>query len=347
MEDGKCTVLVGPSGCGKSTILRIICGLEDVDSGEVIIGDKCVNDVPPANRGIAMVFQSYALYPHMTVFENMAFALQVRKFKKDEIEKRVTETAKILKIDHLIHRKPKELSGGQRQRVAIGRAIVRNPYAFLFDEPLSNLDSALRCQMRYELARLKVQLNTTMIYVTHDQSEAMTLADKIVVMRDGVVEQVGSPLELYNSPINTFVAQFMGSSKMNILPIFFSSNAGKLSLFQYHTKEQLSFYLRENLEYETDKVYYLGVRPEDIEVLHPDALFFGNKLDGVVSLSENLGGEGFIHVTLGDGFSITVKSKRNITERVGNNVRLGFSIDNCYLFDGEGNAILGINPNNS
>ncbi|MDR1333767.1 MAG: ATP-binding cassette domain-containing protein, partial [Holosporaceae bacterium] len=165
MEDGECTVLVGPSGCGKSTILRLICGLEEADSGEIYIGSQLVNDISPAGRGIAMVFQSYALYPHMTVFENMAFALQVRKFTKNEIEKRVTNTAKTLKIDHLLHRKPKELSGGQRQRVAIGRAIVRNPYAFLFDEPLSNLDSALRCQMRYELAKLKAQLKTTMIYV--------------------------------------------------------------------------------------------------------------------------------------------------------------------------------------
>jgi ABC-type sugar transport system ATPase subunit len=206
----------------------------------------------------------------------------------------------------------------------------------------ANLDSALRCQMRYELARLKVQLNTTMIYVTHDQAEAMTLADKIVVMRDGIVEQVGSPLELYNSPVNTFVAQFMGSSKMNILPISFCNDTGKLSLFQYQTKEQLSFHRRKDLEYETDKKYYLGIRPEDIEVLRPDELFFGNKLDGVVSLSENLGGEGFIHVTLGDGFQITVKSKRNITEQIGSNVRLGFSIDNCYLFADDGKAIFGV-----
>ena len=181
IEDGECTVLVGPSGCGKSTVLRLICGLETPDSGEIYIGDNYVNDIPPAGRGLAMVFQSYALYPHMTVFENMAFALKVRKLKSAEIEGRVLIAAQILKIDHLLQRKPKELSGGQRQRVAIGRAIVRNPYAFLFDEPLSNLDSALRCQMRYELARLKAQLKTTMIYVTHDQSEAMTLADKIVL----------------------------------------------------------------------------------------------------------------------------------------------------------------------
>jgi ABC-type sugar transport system ATPase subunit len=343
IKDGECTVLVGPSGCGKSTILRLICGLEDVDSGEIFIGDRCVNNVPPASRGIAMVFQSYALYPHMTVFENMAFALQVRKLKKEEIETRVTNTAQILKIDHLLRRKPKELSGGQRQRVAIGRAIVRNPYAFLFDEPLSNLDSALRCQMRYELAKLKVQLKTTMVYVTHDQAEAMTLADKIVVMREGIVEQVGSPLELYNSPINTFVAKFIGSSEMNIFEISYLHPSGKLSVFQLQTGEQISFWRKENIEYNINSKYYLGVRPENIEILAPDALFFGNKLEGSVLLSENLGGEGIMHVALKNDSQITIKTKTNIIESTGNNIRLGFSIDKCYLFDEKLNTIFGIN----
>ncbi|MDR0632383.1 MAG: ABC transporter ATP-binding protein [Holosporaceae bacterium] len=341
MEDGECTVLVGPSGCGKSTILRLICGLEEADSGEIFIGDRHVDDLPPANRGIAMVFQSYALYPHMTVFENMAFALQVRKFKKDEIEKRVVDAAKILKIDHLLRRKPKELSGGQRQRVAIGRAIVRNPYAFLFDEPLSNLDYTLRCQMRYELAKLKAQLKTTMIYVTHDQAEAMTLADKIVVMRDGSIEQIGAPLELYNSPTNIFVAKFIGSSEMNILPISFVHNMWKLSVFQTQTDEQVSFRLRENFEYDTGKKYYVGIRPEDIEILPIDAVFFGNRLDGTVVLSENLGGEGFVHVNLKNGVTLTVKTKKNIAEQSGHAVRLGFSMDNCYLFDENENTIFG------
>ncbi|MDR1982393.1 MAG: ABC transporter ATP-binding protein [Holosporaceae bacterium] len=345
MEDGECTVLVGPSGCGKSTILRIICGLEDVDSGEVFIGDKYVNDIPPASRGIAMVFQSYALYPHMTVFENMAFALQVRKLRKDEIEERVMNAAKILKIDHLLHRKPKELSGGQRQRVAIGRAIVRNPYAFLFDEPLSNLDCALRCQMRYELAKLKAQLNTTMIYVTHDQAEAVTLADKIVVMRDGSVEQVGSPQKLYNSPVNTFVAKFIGSSEMNIFQVSFMGNEGKLSVFKLQTGTQISLRTRNDVEYDVNKKYYFGIRPEDIEILKNEVLFWGNKLDGTISLSENLGGEGFIHVCLKDGLPLTIKSKKNITERVGSNIKLGFSVDNCYLFDENENTIQGVDEN--
>jgi ABC-type sugar transport system ATPase subunit len=333
---------VGPSGCGKSTILRLICGLEEADGGEIYIGDRLANDIPPAGRGIAMVFQSYALYPHMTVFENMAFALQVRKFTKNEIEKRVTNTAKTLKIDHLLHRKPKELSGGQRQRVAIGRAIVRNPYAFLFDEPLSNLDSALRCQMRYELAKLKAQLKTTMIYVTHDQSEAMTLADKIIVMRDGIVEQVGSPLELYNSPVNMFVAKFIGSSEMNILPISFLKSMGKLSIFQTQTEEPISLHTKSDTEYTPEAKYYLGIRPENIEILANDSFFHGNKLNGTIFLSENLGGEGFIHVTLKDGTQMVVKSRKIITDPVGSVVRLGFNYENCYLFDGNCNTIFGI-----
>lgn len=341
IEDGKCTVLVGPSGCGKSTVLRLICGLEDVTSGDVFIGDRLVNDVPPASRGIAMVFQSYALYPHMTVFENMAFALQVRKLKKDAIEERVLAAAKVLKIDHLLHRKPKELSGGQRQRVAIGRAIVRNPFAFLFDEPLSNLDSALRCQMRYELAKLKVQLKTTMVYVTHDQAEAMTLADKIVVMREGIIEQEGSPLDLYLSPVNTFVAKFIGSSEMNILNISFVQHSGKLSIFKLDSGEEVSFNRVENLDFEVGLKYFLGIRPEDIEVHQHDMIFFGNRLDGVILLSENLGGEGYLHVNLRDGTQISVKSKKTIKECTGNNVRLGYAFDKCYLFDENGNTILG------
>jgi ABC-type sugar transport system ATPase subunit len=342
IEDGECVVLVGPSGCGKSTVLRLISGLEDADSGEIFIGDKCVNDAPPASRGIAMVFQSYALYPHMTVFENMAFALQVRKLKKNEIEERVTNAAKILKIDHLLLRKPKELSGGQRQRVAIGRAIVRNPYAFLFDEPLSNLDCALRCQMRYELAKLKTRLNTTMIYVTHDQAEAMTLADKIVVMRDGIIEQVGSPSELYNSPTNVFVAKFIGSSEMNVVPVSFVRNEDNRSIFQLQTDEQVSVRLKSGFEYDAGKKYYLGIRPENIEIFGASSYYSGNKLDGTVSLSENLGGEGFVHAILKDGSQFTIKTKNNLSEPIGRDIVLGFKEKSCYLFDDNENVILGI-----
>jgi ABC-type sugar transport system ATPase subunit len=342
IEDGKCTVFVGPSGCGKSTILRLICGLETMSNGDIFIGDKCVNSVPPAGRGLAMVFQSYALYPHMTVFENMAFALQVRKLKKDAIEERVLEAAKILKIDHLMNRKPKELSGGQRQRVAIGRAIVRNPYAFLFDEPLSNLDSALRCQMRYELAKLKEQLQTTMVYVTHDQAEAMTLADKIVVIKDGVIEQEGSPLELYNSPVNTFVAKFIGSSEMNILEAYFVRNEEKISIFKLLSGEELALKSRENAKFDTSQKYLIGIRPEDIEVQTATAEFSGNKLNGVVYLAENLGGDGYMHVMLKDKFPLSIKVRRNITEQPGDQVYLGIKIEKCYLFDENGKTIFGI-----
>lgn len=332
IEDGKCTVLVGPSGCGKSTLLRLICGLEEITSGDIFIGDRLVNDVPPASRGLAMVFQTYALYPHMTVFENMAFALKVRKHKKAEIEERVTKAARTLKIDHLLDRKPKELSGGQRQRVAIGRAIVRNPFAFLFDEPLSNLDTALRCQMRYELAKLKEQLQTTMVYVTHDQAEAMTLADKIVVMRDGIIEQEGSPLELYTSPVNVFVAKFIGSSEMNILDMMFVQQSERMAVFKLITEEEITFNRRADFTFNPDSRYFLGIRPEDIEVIAPDSMFFGNKINGTVVLSENLGGEGFIHVALADGTQISVKSK-NFNVKPGDAVKLGFPYEKCYLFD--------------
>jgi len=340
IEDGQCTVLVGPSGCGKSTVLRLICGLEDADSGNIYIGDRLVNDVPPASRGIAMVFQSYALYPHMTVFENMSFALQVRKLSKDEIQKRVEEAAKILKIDHLLERKPKELSGGQRQRVAIGRAIVRNPYAFLFDEPLSNLDYSLRCQMRYELAKLKAQLKTTMVYVTHDQSEAMTLADKIVVMHDGIIEQQGTPLEIYNSPVNIFVAQFIGSSKMNIFPVTFEGQNGNMSNFKLETGEIVSIDKKLNLE--KGSKYLFGVRPEDLDVVVKNAKSSGNRLDGEIVLAENLGGEGFVHVCLKNGYQIMSKSKKAVLEKIGEKARLSFGCDRCYLFDEQGKTISGI-----
>lgn len=340
IEDGKCTVLVGPSGCGKSTLLRLICGLEERTSGDIFIGDRLVNDIPPASRGLAMVFQTYALYPHMTVFENMAFALKVRKYKKSDIENLVVKAARTLKIDHLLERKPKELSGGQRQRVAIGRAIVRNPFAFLFDEPLSNLDAALRSQMRYELAKLKEQLKTTMVYVTHDQAEAMTLADKIVVMRDGIIEQEGSPLELYMSPVNTFVAKFIGSSEMNILNLRFSEQSGKITVFKLETDEEVTFNRKADFTFDPSSRYCLGIRPEDLEIIPADSVFFGNKLNATVLLAENLGGEGFIHVTLPDGTSVAIKSK-NFNAKPGDKVKVGYPYEKCYLFDKNQKTIWG------
>ncbi|MDR3155898.1 MAG: ABC transporter ATP-binding protein [Holosporaceae bacterium] len=347
MEDGECTVLVGPSGCGKSTVLRLICGLEDIDDGEIHIGNRFVNDVPPASRGIAMVFQSYALYPHMTVFENMAFALQVRKLKKNEIEGRVINTAKILKIDHLLHRRPKELSGGQRQRVAIGRAIVRKPYAFLFDEPLSNLDSTLRCQMRYELAKLKAQLKTTMVYVTHDQSEAMTLADKIVVMRDGLIEQVGTAMQLYNSPANTFVARFIGSCRMNIFPVSFVEYKGSIPIFKMPNSEIIHGPVIDSTTFNRDHGYHIGIRPEDMDIVESGSTSEGkcvarNVLGGVVVVSENLGGEGYIHVSLKDGLMISLKAKKSISEKSGDTICFGFESNRCYLFDQNEKIISGI-----
>ena len=218
IEDGQLCVFVGPSGCGKSTMLRMIAGLESISAGQLLIDEEVVNDVSPADRGVAMVFQSYALYPHMSVAENMGYSLKINKVPKDEIRRQVTEVAKALQLDHLLDRKPKQLSGGQRQRVAIGRAIVRNPKVFTFDEPLSNLDAELRVEMRLHIARMHQEMGTTMVYVTHDQVEAMTLADKIVVMNFGKIEQVGKPLELYYNPCNKFVAGFIGSPKMNFLP---------------------------------------------------------------------------------------------------------------------------------
>lgn len=336
IEDGECAVLVGPSGCGKSTILRLICGLEEADDGDLYIGERLVNDVPPANRGIAMVFQSYALYPHMTVFENMAFALQVRKFRKDEIEKRVINAAKILKIDHLLERKPKELSGGQRQRVAIGRAIVRNPYAFLFDEPLSNLDSALRHQMRYELARLKAQLKTTMVYVTHDQSEAMTLADKIVVMRDGVIEQVGTPKELFNKPANIFVAKFIGSSEMNMIEVQFEEKNDKNFIFKLRTGEKFSISRDIDYNFDKNKIYSLGLRPDDIKLSLKDKF-----LDVDVVFIENLGGEGLVYANLPDGTTIHIKYRDIIDIKANDNISLNIDSSKCYMFDPFGRTIFG------
>ena len=340
VKDGELIVLVGPSGCGKSTVLRLICGLEGADSGSIYIGDRLVNDVPPASRGIAMVFQSYALYPHMTVFENMSFALQVRKLKKDEINRRVLEAAKILKIDHLLDRKPKELSGGQRQRVAIGRAIVRNPFAFLFDEPLSNLDYSLRCQMRYELAKLKVQLKTTMVYVTHDQSEAMTLADKIVVMRDGIIEQTGTPMEIYNSPANIFVARFVGSSKMNTCPVVFTGMHGKLANFQLDNDETIA--IRKDLNLVKGQKYILGIRPEHLEIMSEQ--YGENILSGTVALVEDLGGEGFVHVNIGGDVQLTAKIQQKAEYKAGSKVCLTFRYNYCYLFQESGEAVCGILP---
>jgi multiple sugar transport system ATP-binding protein len=264
VEDKEFVVFVGPSGCGKSTTLRMVAGLEDITEGELYIDGELMNDVPPKDRNIAMVFQNYALYPHMSVYENMAFGLRIKKVEKSEIDRRVHEAARILDIEKFLDRKPKALSGGQRQRVAVGRAIVRNPKVFLFDEPLSNLDAKLRVQMRAELSDLHLRLNATMIYVTHDQVEAMTMANKIVVMKDGRVQQIGSPLYLYNHPVNKFVAGFIGSPPMNFLTVKVMEKDGELLLDEGSFAVKPSAEHREYLQKYMGKEIYFGIRPEDL-----------------------------------------------------------------------------------
>ncbi|MDA9601317.1 sn-glycerol-3-phosphate ABC transporter ATP-binding protein UgpC [Alphaproteobacteria bacterium] len=317
IKSGEFIVFVGPSGCGKSTLLRMIAGLEDITEGEIYIGDEIVNNVIAAERGVAMVFQSYALYPHMTVFENMSFALKQAKTPKDEIQKRVLEAAKILQIESLFERLPKQLSGGQRQRVAIGRAIVRNPKVFLFDEPLSNLDAALRVQTRIEIAKLHDQLTATMVYVTHDQVEAMTLADRIVVLNKGVIEQVGTPIELYRSPINQFVAEFIGSPKMNIINLH---GENKIDLSNIRPPDNSS---------------KLGIRPEHLFVDNEN----NSKLSGEVRHIENLGEHLLCYIRSKDENEITakldVKSKVNTNELI----RLNWLNENTHFFDTLSNSV--------
>ena len=278
-KDDEFLVLVGPSGCGKSTLLRMIAGLEKIDEGEIKINENLINNLHPSKRETAMVFQSYALYPHMNVYENMSFGLQIEKKSKDEIKSKVSNAAKILKIEDLLSRKPKELSGGQRQRVAIGRAITRNPKIFLFDEPLSNLDAALRAEMRVEISKLHQKIKTNMIYVTHDQVEAMTLADRIVILNEGKIEQVGTPEEIYNNPDNIFVAQFIGTPKMNILEIKPEDVVSNKIIKILGNEIQFNKY---NIE---KKKYYIGIRPEHFDIDDHSEYEFSPKID----LVENLG----------------------------------------------------------
>jgi multiple sugar transport system ATP-binding protein len=295
VEDKEFVVLVGPSGCGKSSTLRMIAGLEDISEGELYIDGQLMNSIPPKDRNIAMVFQGYGLYPHMTVFENMAFGLRVRKVEKPEIYRRVHEAAKILEIEPYLHRKPTTLSGGQCQRVAVGRAIVRNPKAFLFDEPLSNLDAKLRVQMRVELSNLHKRLDATMIYVTHDQVEAMTMADKIVVMQNGEIQQIGSPLDLFDFPVNKFVASFMGSPAMNFLDVAVKEKNGKLILegssFEVNPVPEHVKYLKEYLGRET----CFGIRPEDLLLSKRPQQ--ENNIAAKINVAETLGSETHLWLT--------------------------------------------------
>ena len=324
-------VLVGPSGCGKSTLLRMIAGLEDITSGELYIDNVLMNDVEADARGLAMVFQSYALYPHMTVADNMGFALKMAGVSKEERHQKVLAAAKILQLEKLLDRTPKQLSGGQRQRVAIGRAIVRHPKIFLFDEPLSNLDASLRVQMRIELAELHRKLKATMIYVTHDQTEAMTMADRIVVLRDGVIEQVGTPLELYNHPANTFVAGFIGSPKMNLLSAeVVEQTAGAVRL---KIGENSTLTLPAHAGLAQGRKVTLGVRPEK---LLQDAV---GSVSGVVAVVEHLGGETLCYVDIAPGTRLTVKLEAMSTVKVGDPARLSLEPGGALLFDADGKAM--------
>ncbi len=333
IEHGEFVVFVGPSGCGKSTLLRLIAGLEEITSGTLDIGGRCVNDLPPKERSIAMVFQSYALFPHMTVFENMAFGLSLAGEKKDVIDSKVRNAAAILKMEALLDRKPSQLSGGQRQRVAIGRAIVRNPQVFLFDEPLSNLDAALRVNTRAEISRLHCELGATMIYVTHDQVEAMTLADKIVVLEAGHVRQIGSPLELYHRPQNQFVAGFIGSPRMNFLTVeaVAAGDAG-ITVRSPDFGEALIPVVGERIP--PGASLTLGIRPESVKV--GDG--FGVALRGQVELVERLGHETFIEVLSAGDHAVTALVDGKTLVEMCDSVTIGFDPVECHLFDASGDA---------
>ncbi len=337
IEDKEFIILVGPSGCGKSTTLRMIAGLEDISDGELYIGGKLSNDIAPKDRDIAMVFQNYALYPHMTVFDNMAFGLKLRKTPKDEINKRVHEAAKILDIEHLLDRKPKALSGGQRQRVALGRAIVREPKVFLLDEPLSNLDAKLRVAMRTEINKLHKRLETTFIYVTHDQTEAMTMGTRIVVMKDGVVQQVDSPVNLYNKPCNMFVAGFIGSPQMNFVDAVLSKNSDGVYLEFEGEKIKLPEGKAANpaLDDYIGKTVVIGIRPED---LHDDEAFIATKEEATVSayvdVTEMMGAEYYLYLTVA-GKAFTARVNPRTTAKRGDTIKIAFDTNKIHLFDKE------------
>jgi ABC-type sugar transport system ATPase subunit len=336
LRDREFAVVVGPSGCGKSTLLRLIAGLEDITSGELLIDGERVNDRKPKDRGIAMVFQAYALYPHMKVYDNMAFGLSLSKYSKQVIDERVRRAAGILELTPLLARLPKELSGGQRQRVAIGRAIVRDPKVFLFDEPLSNLDAALRVQMRIELAKLHEDLGATIVYVTHDQVEAMTLADRIVVLRDGRVEQVGAPLDLYHRPGNRFVAGFIGSPQMNFIDATIDSLDAPGTVVRLPGHQTLRVRVAADELRAGDKVT-LGVRPEHL--LEGQSPSDGTTLSGRCAVVEQLGESHFVHADLPDGLRLTVRSAGDAPVRARDKLQIGVPAEHCHLFHADGRAI--------
>ena len=318
VEKGKFIVLLGPSGCGKSTLLRMIAGLEKIDNGKILLENNLLNDLLPSKRQIAMVFQSYALYPHMSVFENISFGLKSEKISKNEIKSKVIEAAKILKIEELLDRRPKELSGGQRQRVAIGRAITRNPKLFLFDEPLSNLDAALRSEMRVEISKLHKKLKSNIVYVTHDQIEAMTLADKIVIMNKGKIEQSGAPDDIYNNPNNIFVAEFIGNPKMNIFKVESEDIINKNTFKLFNNEIQF-----ENMNFKNG--LFVGIRPEDISLENKSEFEVRISVD----LIENLGSEKIIYSHLNNK-EIRIKSTKNIKDK---DITIYLPKNKLYLFD--------------
>ena len=353
IQDKEFIILVGPSGCGKSTTLRMIAGLEEISDGELYIGDRLVNDVAPKDRDIAMVFQNYALYPHMTVFENMAFGLKLRKTPKDEIKRRVEEAARILDIEHLLDRKPKALSGGQRQRVALGRAIVREPKVFLLDEPLSNLDAKLRAQMRTELSKLHKRIGTTFIYVTHDQTEAMTMGDRIVVMKDGFIQQVDTPTKLYDRPANKFVAGFIGSPQMNFIEGVILKEGDKY-YFEFGSEDtktrkgvkykillpaeksekgKLDPYIYDEID--NPKQVIMGIRPEhisdndDFVAAHPESAVKAH-----VDVTEMMGAETYLYMTC-EGYSINARVEPKTLTRGGDDVTIAMKTEFIHLFDAE------------
>jgi len=335
IEDKEFIIFVGPSGCGKSTTLRMVAGLEDISSGDLLIDGRRVNDVEPKDRDIAMVFQNYALYPHMTVYDNMAFALKLRKTPKDEIDRMVREAAKILDLEKLLDRKPKALSGGQRQRVAMGRAIVRNPKVFLMDEPLSNLDAKLRVQMRTEISKLHQRLGTTIIYVTHDQTEAMTLGTRIVVMKDGVVQQIDSPQNLYNSPANLFVAGFIGSPQMNFVDAKCEVNGNKVNLkvgpYTITLSEAKSKALIDGGY--AGKTVVMGIRPEDLydsdEMLKKYA---DSVIEAKINVYELLGAEVYLYFDL-EGANFTARVSPTTAARTGDSVKFALDVEKIHVFD--------------
>ena len=345
VEDKEFIILVGPSGCGKSTTLRMIAGLEEISEGELYIGDRLVNDVAPKDRDIAMVFQNYALYPHMTVFENMAFGLKLRKTPKDEIKRRVDEAARILDITHLLDRKPKALSGGQRQRVALGRAIVREPQVFLLDEPLSNLDAKLRAQMRTELSKLHQKLGTTFIYVTHDQTEAMTMGTRIVVMKDGFIQQVDTPQNLYSKPINMFVAGFIGSPQMNFIDATLAEKDGRYAIQFGDDTHHYEVVVPESKKNDALKEYVgkevvLGVRPENLkdEEMYISAASTG-LIDCNVEVTELMGAETYLYLNCA-GINLTARVSPRSTARAGDVIKMAVDVNNIHLFDKETEKVI-------